>query len=145
MTALPASAGSSPELFALPGHLYFHGGAQSCAGHVSLMSKKPETRNYPRKVLRGQARIALPGMPATRAKTLDVSLGGICLLVPEQLPTGRIFNVGFEAPLNGNMVRVFAAGKVIYSILAGTEGFRTGLQFTEIDAANNKLLAELMI
>jgi len=109
------------------------------------MTTKSETRNYPRKVLRGQARVALPGMPAMRARTLDVSLGGICLIVPEQLPPGRFVNVGFEAPLNGSMIRIFAAGKVIYSILAGTEGFRTGLQFTEIDAANNKLLAELMI
>jgi c-di-GMP-binding flagellar brake protein YcgR len=106
---------------------------------------KSETRTYPRKVLRGQARVALPGAPALRAKTLDVSLGGICLLVPEQLLPGQTCNVGFEAPLNGQMVRVFATAKVIYSILSGTDGFRTGLQFVQIDAANNKLLAEIMI
>lgn len=104
-----------------------------------------ETRTYPRKVLRGQARIALPGMAAMRAKTVDVSLGGICLLVSEQIPPGQICNVGFEAPLNGKVVRVFAVAKVIYSILSGTEGFRTGLQFVEIDADNRKLLVGLMI
>jgi hypothetical protein len=106
---------------------------------------KAETRTYPRKVLRGQARVALPGAPAMRAKTLDISLGGVCLLVPEQLAPGQTCNVGFEAPLNGQTVRVFAVAKVIYSILSGTEGFRTGLQFVQLDAANNKLLAELMI
>ena len=84
-------------------------------------------------------------MAAMRAKTIDVSLGGVCLIVPEQLPTGQTCNVGFEAPLNGNMVRIFAMAKVIYCILIGTEGFRTGLQFTQLDAANNKLLAEVMI
>ena len=109
------------------------------------MTTKSETRTYPRKVLRCQARVALPGMPALRAKTVDVSLGGICLVVPEQLPSGQTCNVGFEAPLNGKMVRVFAVAKVVYSILTGTEGFRTGLQFVELDAANNKLLAEVMI
>ena len=116
------------------------------ADHVSPpMIAKSETRIYPRKVLRGQARVALPGMPAMRAKTIDVSLGGICMMVPEQIPPGKVCNVGFEAPLNGKMVRVFAVGKVVYSILAGTDGFRTGLQFTEVDAANNKLLAEVML
>lgn len=90
-----------------------------------------ETRTYPRKVL--------------RAKTVDVSLGGLCLMVPEQLPVGQKCNIGFEAPLNGKMVRIFAVAKVAYSILSGTDGFRTGLQFTEIDAANDKLLAEVMI
>ncbi|OWW20100.1 hypothetical protein AYR66_11970 [Noviherbaspirillum denitrificans] len=109
------------------------------------MTANSETRIYPRKLLRGQARIALPGMSAMRAKTIDVSLGGLCLMVPEQISPGKICNVGFEAPLNGKMVRVFAVGKVVYSILAGTEGFRTGLQFTEVDAANNKLLAEVML
>lgn len=109
------------------------------------MTANSETRIYPRKVLRAQARVALPGMPAMRAKTIDVSLGGLCLMVPEQLPSGKICNVGFEAPLNGKMIRIFAMAKVVYSILTGTEGFRTGLQFTEIDAANNKLLAEVMI
>lgn len=109
------------------------------------MTANSETRTYPRKVLRAQARVALPGMPALRAKTIDVSLGGLCLMVPEQIPPGNICNVGFEAPLNGKMVRVFAVAKVVYSILAGTDGFRTGLQFSELDAANNKLLAEVMI
>lgn len=109
------------------------------------MPANSETRVYPRKVLRAQARIALPGMPAMRAKTVDVSLGGLCMMVPEQIPPGQVCNVGFEAPVNGRTVRIFAIGKIVYSILSGTDGFRTGVQFTEVDAANNKLLAEVMI
>ena len=88
----------------------------------------------------------MPGAPAPlRARTIDISLGGICVFVAEQLPVGLTCNVGFEAPLNGSMVRVTAVAKVIYSILRGTDGFRTGLRFVQIDAANNKTLAELMI
>jgi c-di-GMP-binding flagellar brake protein YcgR len=104
-----------------------------------------ETRIYPRKILRCQARIALLGMPALRARTVDISLGGICMLVPEQLPVGQACNVGFEAPLNGKLVRVTGLAKIAYSILSGTDGFRTGVQFTQLDALNNKTLAELMI
>ena len=106
---------------------------------------KSETRNYPRKVLRCQARIVLPGMAPMRARTIDVSLGGLCLVVAEQLRVGQACDVGFEAPLNGKMVRVIASAKVAYCILSGTEGFRIGLQFMQLDAANNKTLAELMI
>ncbi|RZI41430.1 PilZ domain-containing protein [Herbaspirillum sp. HC18] len=106
---------------------------------------KQETRSYPRKVMRSQARVALPGQLAVRAQTIDISLGGICVMVAEQLPVGRTYNVGFEAPLNGTMVRVYGVAKVIYSILRGTDGFRTGLQFTELDSPNRKLLAELMV
>ena len=78
------------------------------------------------------------------ARTVDISLGGICMLVPEQLPVGQSCHVGFEAPLNGKSVRVIAMAKIVYSILS-TDGFRTGVQFTQLDAANNKTLAELMI
>ena len=84
-------------------------------------------------------------MTPIRARTIDVSLGGLCLVVTEQLRVGQACDVGFEAPLNGKMVRVIGSAKVAYCILSGTEGFRIGLQFVQLDAANNKTLAELMI
>lgn len=80
-----------------------------------------------------------------RARTIDISLGGLCLFVPEQLPVGQLCDVGFETSLNGKTVRVIGAARVIYCILSGTDGFRTGVQFVQLDAANNKTLAELMI
>lgn len=95
--------------------------------------------------MRCQARIVLPGMAPIRARTLDVSLGGTCVIAAEQLQIGQSCDVGFEAPLNGKMVVVIAAAKVIYCILSGTDGYRIGLQFTQLDAANNKTLAELML
>jgi c-di-GMP-binding flagellar brake protein YcgR len=106
---------------------------------------KSETRSFPRKILRAPARVALPGRPPLRAKTVDISLGGVSVIVADQFPIGQICSVAFEAPVNDNIVRVTATTRVIYSILTGTEGFRTGLQIIEIDAANNKTLAELMM
>ncbi|HEY0844743.1 MAG TPA: PilZ domain-containing protein [Noviherbaspirillum sp.] len=106
---------------------------------------KIETRAYPRKIMRCHARIALRGQPPMRAKTVDVSLGGLCLLVEEQLPVGQLCDVGFETSLNGHTVRVIGSARIVYCILSGTDGFRIGLQYVELDAANNKLLAELMI
>ncbi len=106
---------------------------------------KAETRNFTRKPIRGQAAIILPGAAPMRGKTKDISLGGLCLLVPGQLAPGQGCTVIFEAPLNGKMVQVTASARVIYSILSGTDGFRTGLQFVQLDAANNKTLAELML
>jgi len=88
--------------------------------------------------------IAFSGTSPMRVKTKDISLGGVCVIVPEQVATGRACMVMFEAPFNGKVVRVTGVAKVIYSILSGTEGFRTGLQFVQIDAANSKTLAELM-
>lgn len=85
----------------------------------------------------------LPGVAPLRAKTIDISLGGTSLIVVEQIPVGQVCTVAIDALLNGNVVRVTAVARVIYSILKGTEGYRTGMQFIDIDTANNKTLAEL--
>ena len=106
---------------------------------------KSDTRNFTRKPLRAPARIGLPAGEVLRARTVDISLGGVCVTVAEQLRVGQACMVAFETILNGQSRQVAAKATVIYSILRGTEGFRTGLQFTEIDAANNKTLAELML
>lgn len=106
---------------------------------------KPEPRSFPRKVMRCQAIIVVPGNNPVRCRTLDISLGGLSMLVGEQLRVGQECTVGFEAPLNGKMVRVMGQGKVVYSILAGADGFRIGMQFINIDAANSKTVAQLMM
>jgi c-di-GMP-binding flagellar brake protein YcgR len=105
---------------------------------------KSETRSFPRKVMRCPVRIQLQG-GNLRGKTIDIALAGISLMVPEQLQPGMTCTVSFEAMLNGTARQVTGTAKVVYSILSGTDGFRTGLQFVQIDAANNKTLAELMI
>lgn len=104
-----------------------------------------DTRGFPRKILRAPAKLAVPGHPPLRAKTIDISLGGMSVLVPDQFPLGQICTISFEAPVNDDIAHVTATVRVVYSILKGTEGFRTGLQIIQIDPANNKMLAELMI
>jgi c-di-GMP-binding flagellar brake protein YcgR len=89
--------------------------------------------------------VALPGIAPIKAKMIDVSLGGICVLLPGQLPVGQPCMIAIDTPINGKPRRITAAVRVIYSILSGTDGFRTGLQFVELDAENNRSLAELMI
>jgi len=47
--------------------------------------------------------------------------------------------------LNGKAVGNNAREKIVYSIPKGTDGYRTGMHFVEIDAANHHTLAELML
>ncbi|WP_151636570.1 PilZ domain-containing protein [Noviherbaspirillum aerium] len=106
---------------------------------------KPEPRSFPRKVMRCQAIVVVPGGNPVRCRTLDISLGGLSLMLSEQLRVGQECTIGFEAPLDGKMVRVMGQGKVVYSILAGADGFRVGMQFTNMDGANSKIVAQLMM
>lgn len=106
---------------------------------------KSETRNSPRKIIRLPARLALPGMPPLRARTADISLNGMCILISEQLKVGQSCTIAFEAPLIGKHVPVVVSAKVIYSILSGTDGFRTGMQFVQLSPETEKVIAELLI
>jgi c-di-GMP-binding flagellar brake protein YcgR len=109
-----------------------------------MTPEETSRRSAPRKPIRCEARLAFSDAPPVRAKTKDIASGGLSVMAVEQLATGRTCMVTFEAPLNGKMVQVTGVAKVIYSILSGTEGFRTGLQFIQLDAANARTLHELM-
>lgn len=102
-----------------------------------------ETRSFPRKPLRANAQVLLPGAAPLRGKTVDISLGGLSLFIPDQIPVGQVCTVGVDTLLRGNVVRITAVARIVYSILKGTDGYRTGMQFIDVDAASNKLLAEL--
>lgn len=65
------------------------------------------------------------------------------MILGEQLYPGQSCTVRFETSLNGKPVCITAAARVIYSILSGTEGFRMGLQFVDLDPATHKSVAEL--
>lgn len=88
--------------------------------------------------------IALPGGAALRGRTIDMSQGGLSLRVPGQLPVGQACKLFLDLPVNGKFARLNADARVVYSILSGTDGFRTGLQFANVDEATGQLLAELM-
>jgi hypothetical protein len=102
-----------------------------------------EERKSARKLIRCHAIVAFSGGESLHVKTQDVSPGGVCVIMPAQVPAGQVCKVAFDAPLNGKTARVMGIAKVAYSIL-NTEGFRTGLQFVQIDAANLKTLTDLM-
>jgi c-di-GMP-binding flagellar brake protein YcgR len=102
-----------------------------------------ETRSNPRKILRCPAQIQLQGA-SMRGRTIEISLSGLAVTMPEQMQPGQGCKVIFDALIDGKTSRITADANVVYSILSGTEGFRIGLKFAQIDAATNKLLAALM-
>ena len=67
------------------------------------------------------------------------------MMLPEQLRAGQQYSIAFDPQINGKACRIVASAKVVYCILSGSDGFRVGFQFLQLDAENNKTLAELML
>jgi len=105
---------------------------------------QPEKRLAPRKTLQCPARIMLGEGRSLIANTTDLAPGGMSVTVPEQLSSGQSCVVTFGVPLAGGLRPVGAAATVLYSASNGTEGFRIGLRFVEIDPGGNRAVSEFI-
>lgn|SRR5574340_419740 len=92
-----------------------------------------EQRKTPRKNLRRPATVVMDGAVRLGAKTQDISIGGVCLLLPRHIARGQLCSVEFVIPLRGQHLGVRTTGKGAYSVCVGVEGFRVGLEFVDID------------
>ncbi len=103
-----------------------------------------EQRVRPRRPIRVNALVSVTGMLLMTVRTIDISEGGLCLSMPRPLTVGQKCNVTFELIKNGKKGRVTAQGKIIYCILNSQDGFKTGLQFTEVDPTSAGLISQFM-
>lgn len=103
-----------------------------------------EKRTLPRKPVRTNALLAVPGASLMTVRTIDISVGGVCLAMSTQLTVGQKCKLTFELVKGGKKGRVTAQAKVIYCILNSQDGFKTGLQFIEIDPPSVGVIAEYM-
>jgi c-di-GMP-binding flagellar brake protein YcgR len=88
----------------------------------------------------------LPDHELQRVRTLDISVGGIGLVAPTNLPLNAVCDIKFRAPVQSDRIEMLLArGRVAYSILSGKEnGFLVGLQFTDIPPASLALIKRYM-
>jgi len=103
-----------------------------------------EPRIAPRKVLRCRAKVMINGgRPPLIGRTVDISISGLCVMLESPLVAGESCVIAFDAPVNGTMRKIMVSAKAVYSIYGG-EGFRTGFQFVQLDAANTSIINQLV-
>jgi c-di-GMP-binding flagellar brake protein YcgR len=104
-----------------------------------------ETRIAPRKLLRCRVKIMLNGgRPPILGRSLDISMSGMSIFLESPLAAGEQCVIAFETPVNGNLKRVMASAKVVYNIFSSSDGFRHGLQFVQLDAANTSIIGQII-
>lgn len=81
--------------------------------------------------------------PQVSGQTVDISPGGISLMLPRHLNPGDQYVISFDTAVDGSEVSVNAAATLIYSIFVGTTGFRTGFQFGALDGNTSQLIRKL--
>jgi len=99
-----------------------------------------EKRKSPRKPLRQRVTLGTAEHGIFQGKTLDISVGGLSVMIPVSLATRTVCVVRFELMVDGRLVRFIGNGKVAHCSCAGMDGFRVGMQFQVDDP---KLLPSL--
>ena len=103
-----------------------------------------EARREERKILRCRAIVRFTADVTMVGKTIDVSRGGVCMMVPEQLNKGQVCVVRLEPSIAGVPKVINFIARVAYSICIGVEGFKVGLEITEMENASIPVLAQVM-
>ena len=104
----------------------------------------PDARAAARRILRCPARITLPAAATIMARTFDISMEGMSVVVDRPLPLHERYQVAFEALAAGRPLKINVSGRAVHCSLSGTEGFRVGFHFEKNDEATMKAIRQLL-
>ena len=94
----------------------------------------PEYREHARGRIACTVHVMLPGRRIVEARAVDISIGGLRLLVPANLPLHSVHNIRLSLPGGPDGVQtVMARAQVMNVMFSGKEnGFMAGLRFITI-------------
>ena len=99
-----------------------------------------QQRERGRKAAAFPATLTLADQRRLHGVALDVSRGGVCLLLDQAVPPAQYCAVAIETGEGC----VLAMGQIIYSLASGDGSYKTGIQFLQIDALSAALISTLL-
>lgn len=102
-----------------------------------------ERRRQPRTSIQLRATVLLPDDQLLIGHTIDVSSGGACLSVPEQLVVDDEVRLSLQFEAVGTKHNLLLIARVCYCA-PQKQGFRAGLQFVQVAAEDDALLQTLL-
>jgi uncharacterized protein (TIGR02266 family) len=84
---------------------------------------------------------------AMQAVTRNISAGGICLIINEQLPIGTVLQLDIYLPQNQPVIK--AKGKIVwisaFRMANEKERYDAGIEFIEIDEEQRKIIDKYVL
>lgn len=105
----------------------------------SAVSSAEDLRKSVRKVLLSQAIFVSQNLRVKSAITIDISTGGLSLMVPEPLQIGQACAISFDVPGKRSKQRTLISGTVASCIAKGAS-YRVGVHYVESDPVSKQLI-----
>lgn len=86
-----------------------------------------------RRPLRKRAQLIVESRPPIVVETVDISHGGVCVMADNPIQVGQTCSIAVEVFFKNRQMKINFEGKVVYCLLKGMEGYRTGIHVTQID------------
>ena len=105
---------------------------------MAILSSAEDTRRFRRYPVRVFVRVSLPAEPwrnVLQGISNDLCAQGMALYVPEQLQSGQQIQITFHLPITGDEIALKA-------VVRDSDGFRCGVEFTELSSNHQTVLAE---
>jgi len=99
----------------------------------TLLNSGADRRSSQRKRLQRRVSLGLTKGAIVQGHTVEISLGGLGVMIPTALAIGEVCAVRFDMLINGESVRIAGIGKVVNCSCSGLDGFRIGMKFTARD------------
>lgn len=97
-------------------------------------------RQSARRTLLGSAIFIALDVSSRLARTIDLSVGGMSLILPQPLPIGRVCAVTFDVPYDKEKQRALVSGRVVSCIPDGNNAYRIGVRFVQADPVSKQLI-----
>jgi len=108
------------------------------------MRDELERRLITRIPLRLPAKLLVSRERPFDVETVDVSVGGVCVLTSQPLPVGTGCAIAFEVQMPEGVRRINAWGAVVYDFAGPDEHqHHVGIAFVDMDAYSRHLLQRL--
>lgn len=101
-------------------------------------------RSGPRAVFHRRARLTDMTHAEAIVKTLDIGEDGCGFLIQQPLREDHHCTLTIFINCEGIPMEITAKGKIVYCMLSGTKGYRTGMHFTKIDSENKALIKRVV-
>lgn len=77
-------------------------------------------------------------------RTVDVSMQSLAVFSPVPVQSGKLCSIALDAVLGARIVQLQFSCKAVYCILAGTDGFRTGLYIDDKVESHQQQLQKII-
>lgn len=103
-----------------------------------------EARTEKRRAWGRAAKVLVNGVVRMEGRTGDISASGISIVTADPIPKGAACDIAVSFYLGTQSTQLIVSGCVVYSVLAGTTGYRSGIQFTGTEPGTRSLIHQIV-